>query len=103
MYDGKKLKIILYRNKVRVIVNICWGTIHRLPTNNNCSSGLICAFLQNIINRTYNFETYLVTPGVDPTLQALDLFKLLIIELLPTLGSPTTPTRIEVLISLFLQ
>lgn len=49
------------------------------------------------------FETYFVTPGVAPTLQARDRFKLFINELLPTFGKPTTPTLIEVLMSLFLQ
>lgn len=47
--------------------------------------------------------SYFVTPGVEPTLQALDRFKLLIKLLLPTLGRPTTPTLIEVFIPLFLQ
>ncbi len=33
-----------------------------------------------------------ILPGVAPTVQALALFKLLISELFPTLGIPTTPT-----------
>lgn len=48
-------------------------------------------------------NTHFVIPGVLPTLQALALLRLLINELLPTLGKPTTPTVIEVLISLFRQ
>ena len=39
----------------------------------------------------------LVTPGVEPTLQALDLFNELMTEDLPTLGKPMTPTVMEVL------
>ena len=40
-----------------------------------------------------------VTPGVAPTTQALLRFKLFIRELFPTLGKPTTPTRIDVFTS----
>ena len=42
-------------------------------------------------------------PGIAPTVQARLRFNELIIELFPTFGIPTTPTRIEVLIPLFLQ
>ena len=42
-------------------------------------------------------------PGMAPTLHALFRFKLLMRLLLPTLGKPTTPTRIDVLTSLLRQ
>ena len=35
-------------------------------------------------------QSYLVTPGVDPTLHALDRFKLLIMLLLPVFGKPAS-------------
>lgn len=44
-----------------------------------------------------------MTPGAAPTLQALDRFKLFMRELFPTLGKPTTPTLIDVLIPLLRQ
>ena len=66
-------------------------------------------------------HTHLVTPGVAPTLQALERLRLLMILLFPTFGrpescdshmilhvnhvtdSPTTPTTMLVLMSAFLQ
>ncbi len=48
-------------------------------------------------------ETYFVTPGVQPTLHALPLVSELMIELLPTFGMPTIPTRIDVFIPLLRQ
>lgn len=36
----------------------------------------------------YTLHSYLVTPGVAPTVHVLDLFKLLMMLLLPTLGRP---------------
>lgn len=44
-----------------------------------------------------------VTPGVQPTLQALPRINEFMMELFPTLGIPTIPTRIDVLIPLFRQ
>ena len=40
------------------------------------------------IDGCYTQHSYLVTPGVAPTVHVLDLFKLLMILLLPTLGRP---------------
>lgn len=64
----------------------------------------ICMQLTHATTKTKSFlifenkhQTYFVTPGVDPTVHALDLFKLLITLLFPTLGKPTTPTVIDVL------
>ena len=47
--------------------------------------------------------SYFVTPGVDPTLQDLDRFKLLMTLLFPTFGNPTMPTVMEVLMFWFRQ
>lgn len=40
------------------------------------------------MTRYTNNNTYLVTPGTAPTLQALDRFKLLMMLLLPVFGKP---------------
>ena len=40
------------------------------------------------IDSCYTLHSYFVTPGVAPTVHVLDLFKLLMILLLPTLGRP---------------
>lgn len=57
-----------------------------------------CSLLNNLQKKTY-----FVTPGVQPTLHAFPRVNELMMELLPTFGIPTMPTRIDVFIPLLRQ